>query len=189
MPRIPYPDLDEVHPKVREAYDELPVKINLFRMLAHAPRNYRPLLQLGGTILGRQKLSSKLREHAILLVAQLSRARYEWVQHVPIALGCGIAQEQIDALEREEFTSPCFDDEERRVLEFSRQVLQDVRPSDAALAGVSEFLSHQEVVELTLTVGYYMTMARLMETTGVDVDAPAGDQVVKGLGKVDLGEG
>ncbi len=186
MPRIPYADLDRVHPKVRAVYDALPVKINLFRMLAHAERNYRPLLELGGTILARQELSSRLREYAILLVAQLSRARYEWVQHVPIALGTGATQEQVDAIEREELTADCFDEEERAILEFTLQVVRDVRPSDEILETVRKRLSDRELVELTLAIGFYMTMARLMETTGVDVDAPAGDQVVKRLDEVKL---
>lgn len=186
MARIPYADLAQCHPVVRETYEALPVKINLFRMLAHAERSYRPLLELGGTILARQELSPKLREHAILLVAQLSRARYEWVQHVPIALAVGAAQEQIDAIEREEIDAGCFDDEERDVLSFTRQVVKDVRPSDEIVESLRARLSDRELVELTLAIGYYMTMARLMEVTGVDIDAPAGDQVVENIGKVGL---
>jgi alkylhydroperoxidase family enzyme len=188
MARIPYPDLEAAHQTVRETYAGLPVKINLFRMLAHAERSYRAILQLGGTILGRQQLSSKLREHTILLVAQLSRARYEWVQHVPIALRCDITQQQIDAIEREEIDAACFDAQERAVLAFAREVILEVRPSDEALAAVSTFLSHREVVELTITIGYYMMMARLMETTGVDVDEPQGHRVIADLGKLDLGD-
>ena len=186
MARIPYADLERAHPKVRAVYDALPVKINLFRMLAHAERNYRPLLELGGTILARQELSNKLREHAILLVAQLSRARYEWVQHVPIALAAGATQEQVDALEREELDAPCFDEEERAVIAFTREVLTLVRPSDEALETLRKKLPDNQVVELTITIGYYMMMARLMEVTGVDVDPPAGDQVVKGIDSVKL---
>ncbi len=185
MARMPYANLEQAHPKVREVYDSLPVKINLFRMLAHAERNYRPLLELGGTILSRQTLAAKLREHAILYVAQLSQARYEWVQHVPIALGVGITQEQIDAIEREDVRAACFDRGERAVLEFTRQVVREVRPSDQALANLREALGDREVVELTLAIGYYMMMARLMEVTGVDVDRAAGAEIVKSLAEAE----
>jgi alkylhydroperoxidase family enzyme len=182
MPRIPYVDIDSLHPAVQEAYQALPVKLNLFRMLAHAERNFRPLTRLGGTILARQMLAAKLREHAILLVAQLSRARYEWVQHVPIAIDAGATREQVDAIEREDLTAECFDHQERAVLAFTEEVVRQVRPSDGALAALSRWLSHREVVELTLAIGYYMMMARLMETTGVDLDEPAGGRLLEGAG-------
>ncbi len=138
MARMPYADLARAHPKLRETYESLPAKLNLFRMLAHAERNFRPLLELGGTILSRQRLDAKLRERAILYVAQLSLARYEWVQHVPIAL---------------------------------RKRLGD-----------------PEVIELTLAIGYYMMMARMMEATGVDLDEAAGVSIVAGLEEADREE-
>ncbi|MEE8580817.1 MAG: carboxymuconolactone decarboxylase family protein [Myxococcota bacterium] len=188
MARIPYADLETAHPKVREMYESLPVKINLFRMLAHAERNFRPLLELGGTILSRQDLDGKLREHAILYVAQLSGARYEWVQHVPIGLRAGASQRQIDALEQEDIRADCFDDEERDVLEFTRQVVRDVRPSDQLVAKLCDRLGNRKVIELTLAIGYYMMMARLMETTGVDLDRAAGAEIVERLEEAEEGQ-
>lgn len=186
MVRIPYADLEKCNQSVREIYEALPVKINLFRMLAHAEQSFRPLLELGATILARQDLSAKLREHAILLVAQLSRARYEWVQHVPIALATGVTQEQIDAIEREDLAADCFDEEERDVLAFTRQVVVNVRPSDEIVEALRARLSDREIVELTMAIGFYMTMARIMEVTGVEVDAPAGDKVLANLDDIEL---
>jgi len=37
------------------------------------------------------------------------------------------------------------------------------------------------VVELVVTVGYYMLIGRLLETTAVDLDPPAGTQVVDAI--------
>jgi hypothetical protein len=34
-------------------------------------------------------------------------------------------------------------------------------------------------VELVLAIGFYMTMARLMETTRIDLDEPAGTAVLE----------
>jgi alkylhydroperoxidase family enzyme len=178
MARIPYADLEKAHPKVREVYDGLTVKLNLFRMMAHAERNFGPLTRLGGTILARQELSDRLRELAILYVAQLSSARYEWVQHVPIAERAGVSSEQIAALESGDIRAACFDDEERNVLEFTLQVVRDVRPTDQALEALAGCLSHREIVELTIAVSYYMMMARLMEVTGVDLEEPGGTELV-----------
>ncbi len=181
MARIPYPDLDQLHPKVREAFDALPARLNIFRMLAHAERNFEPFTRFGGTILGRQLLDAKLRELAILYVAHVSRARYEWDQHVPIAERTGVSPEQIAALGEGRIDADCFDELESVVLRFAHEVVFDVRASDQTLAALGKLLSHQETVELVLAVGFYMLVARLLETTGVDLEEPAGGAIVDRL--------
>ena len=181
MARLPYVDPATAPEQVRELLDRLPVKLNVFRMMAHATTDFRPLVGLGSAILGRQKLSPKLRELAILRVAALSPARYEWVQHVPIAEATGATAAQIAALERGDITGDAFDAVERAVLRFATEVVRDVRASEATFAEVARHLSAQEIVELVITVGYYMLIARLLETTAVDLDPPAGTKVVDSL--------
>ena len=181
MARLPYVDPASAPEHVHEVLDRLPVNLNVFRMMAHAENDFRPLVGLGTAILGRQKLSAKLRELAILRVAALSPARYEWVQHVPIAQATGAADAQIAALERGDIAADAFDPLECAVLRFTTEVVRDVRASDATFAELARHLSAQEIVELILTVGYYMMIARLLETTAVDLDPPAGTKVVDAI--------
>ncbi|TMB18566.1 MAG: carboxymuconolactone decarboxylase family protein [Deltaproteobacteria bacterium] len=181
MARLPYVDPASAPEHVHEVLDRLPVNLNVFRMMAHAENDFRPLVGLGTAILGRQKLSAKLRELAILRVAALSPARYEWVQHVPIAQATGAADAQIAALERGDIAADAFDPLECAVLRFTTEVVRDVRASDATFAELARRLSAQEIVELILTVGYYMMIARLLETTAVDLDPPAGTKVVDAI--------
>jgi alkylhydroperoxidase family enzyme len=181
MARLPYVDPASAPDSVREVLERLPVKLNVFRMMAQAETNFRPLLSLGTSILAQQQLSAKLRELAILRVARLSPAEYEWVQHVPIALGTGASQDQIDALQRGDIEAPCFDAVERVVLRFTTEVVRDVRASDATFAELASRFSPREIVELILAIGFYMTVARLLETTAVDLDPPAGTRVVDAL--------
>jgi alkylhydroperoxidase family enzyme len=178
MARLPYVDPETAPQEIRELLERMPLKLRIFRMMAHATTNMRPLVQLGTAILGRQKLSPKLRELAILRVANLSKAVYEWTQHVPIAIACGATQTQVDALERGDGEAGCFDDEEKLVLRFTTEVVRDVRASDATFAEVAARFSPQEVVELVLAVGYYMMIARLLETTGVDLEPAPGTSVM-----------
>lgn len=63
----------------------MPVKLNIFRMMAHAEANMIPAMRLGNSILHKQKLSAVNRELLILQAAQLEGVAYEWRQHVPIA--------------------------------------------------------------------------------------------------------
>jgi alkylhydroperoxidase family enzyme len=181
MARLPYVDPASASEEVRSILERLPLTLNVFRMMAHAETAFRPLVGLGTTILGRLELSAKLRELTILRIGNLSPARYEWVQHVPIALAVGATQAQVDALERGDTTAACFDAREKAVLRFTTEVVRDVRASDACFAEVAGLFSPREIVELLLTIGYYMMIARLLETTAVDLDPPAGTQIVDAI--------
>src|SRR2546428_4039027 len=167
MARLPYVDPATAPAPVREILEQLPVKLNIFRMVANADTALRPFLGLGTAILARQQLDPKLRELAILRVAALSPARYEWVQHVPIAQAMGASAAQVAALERGDIAADAFDPLERAVLRFTTEVVRDVRASEATFAELARHLSAQEIVELIVTVGYYMMIARLLETTAV----------------------
>jgi len=184
MPRISYPHLEALHPKVRAALDALPANLAIFRIAALAERNFEPMMQLGGTILTRQELAGNLRELAILRVARLSGAEYEWVQHVPIAERAGCTKEQVAALDRGDAGAACFDDRERAVLAFTDEVLRDVRPSDECLDGLKQHLSDREVMELTVAIGFYMLMARIMEVSGIEVEPPMGDEIIGAAAKI-----
>ncbi len=181
MARLPYVDPAGTSDEVRTILENLPAKLNVFRMMAHAETSFRPLLSLGTSILARQKLSPKLREFAILGVAQLSPARYEWVQHVPIGRATGITAEQIEALEQGRLDAACFASEEKLVLRLTSELVHGVRPSEAVFSELTARFSPQEIVELILTIGYYMMLARLMETTGIDIDGPVGTAIVDSL--------
>jgi alkylhydroperoxidase family enzyme len=181
MARLPYVNPATASQEVRDTLARLPVPLHVFGMMAHAETAFRPLIALGTAILGAQQLSAKLRELVILRVAQLSPSRYEWTQHVPIALGTGATQAQIAAIERGDVEASCFDDAERVGLRFATEVLRDVRASDATFAAAAAAFSPREIVELILTVGYYMTVARILETTDVDLDAPAGTKVTDAI--------
>ena len=181
MARLPYVDPATAPPEVRETLERLPVSLGVFRMMAHAETSSRPFVQLGTAILGRQALSPKLRELVILRVAALSPSPYEWTQHIPIAHATGATAAQVAAIERGDVEAACFDDIERVTLRFATEVLRDVRASDATFAAATRVFSPREIVELIFTVGYYMTVARLLETTGVDLDPPAGTKVIDSI--------
>src|SRR5262247_851208 len=150
MARIPYVDPASAPPKVKEVFDRLPLPLNIFKMMAHAETNFRPLIALGTSILTEQQLSGRLRELAILRVARLSRAEYEWVQHVPIAKMTGVSDEQVAALERDDAAAACFDPVDRLVLRATDEIVRDGGPSDATFADVQAHFSNREFVELVL---------------------------------------
>ena len=181
MARLPYVDLATASPRVRETLERVPAPLKIFFMMAHAETNLRPLLRLGTSILTEQKLNGALRELAILHVARLSPAEYEWIQHVPIAQAVGVSDAQVEALRRDDIAADCFSATEQLVLRFTTEVVRDVRASDEVVTQMTKSVSPQEIVELIFAIGFYMTMARLMETTGVDLEPAPGTKMSDGL--------
>jgi alkylhydroperoxidase family enzyme len=181
MSRLPYVDPAAASEPIREAFAALPVHLNIFRLMANAETCFRPMLRLGGAILAHQALAGRLRELAILRVARLSGAEYEWVQHVPIARSTGVTGRQVEALEAGRIEGEAFAADEQAVLRFTTEVVERVSPSDSTFAAVAKHLSPREIVELVIAIGYYMTIARLMETARIDMDPPAATRVIDAI--------
>lgn len=177
MARLSLIDPESLSGDVRASFDRMPVKLNIFRMMAHAEANIIPAMRLGNSILHRQKLSAVNRELLILQVAQLEGGEYEWRQHVPIALGVGVTQHQVDGLEQGRFDDDAFDPAQRTLLAFGREVISNVRVPEPVFTAMRAHFSEQEAVEAIVAIGFYMMMARLTEATETDLDPAAGMQV------------
>ncbi|MBZ6232802.1 carboxymuconolactone decarboxylase family protein [Streptomyces olivaceus] len=138
--------------------------------MAHAETAFRPWLRFSGALLNHLALDPVLRELAILRVGELT-ARYEWDQHVPVALAVGVTQQQIDALDGGDLDA--LKPLPRAVVDFVTGVVCD-EVDDATYLSLSGFLSDREVVELTLVAGHYLMVARMMTTLRIDPDPAAG---------------
>ncbi len=174
MARLPLINPENTSGDIRASFDRMTVKLNIFRMMAHAETNMIPAMRFANSILHKQKLSHVNRELLILQVAHIEGGEYEWRQHVPIALGVGVTQPQIDALERGDYAAAAFSEAERALLAFGREVVENVRVPEVVFAGMRKHFSDQEIVESIFTVGCYMMMARLTEATETDLDPAAG---------------
>ncbi|WP_084216864.1 carboxymuconolactone decarboxylase family protein [Pseudonocardia spinosispora] len=176
MARVPYLTPSTAPETVAGTLDKL-APLHVFGLMAHAETAFRPWLRFGGALLNDLALDPALRELAILRVGQLA-ARYEWDQHVPIALAVGVTQEQIDAVDRDELDR--LDPLPRAVLEFVTGVVTD-DVDDARYQAVASRLSEREVVELSLVAAHYLMLARMMTTLRIDPDAAAGpDKLLRG---------
>jgi 4-carboxymuconolactone decarboxylase len=168
MPRIPYYEIETATGKPAEMLGKLNPMLNIYRMLANSENASKGFLRMGNALLHRCELDPTLRELAIVRVGRLSRAAYEVFQHERIAREVGVAEEKIAALRDATIEAPVFSDHEKAVLRFTDDVVRNVRASDKTLKAVEAFLSRGALVELTLTIGYYMMVCRLLETTGVE---------------------
>ena len=174
MSRIPKIERDQAPSKVREVYDRIEQNgarvVNLYKVLAHNPTVLHNFLRLGNSLLARAELSPKLRELVILRIAKLAGSEYEWTQHYPIALEVGVTHEQTEAITHWA-NSTSFSDEERAVLQYADEVAQNVEVKDETFKALQPYLTEQSIVELTLSVGYWGMVARVLVPLRVDIDA------------------
>ena len=168
MSRIPYYEVDGATGKHVEFLDKLKPHLNIYRMLANSENGMKGFVRMGNALLHRCELDPALRELAILRVGRLSRAVYEVFQHERIAREVGVEDGKIAALRDATIEAPAFTDNDKAVLRFTDDVVRNVRASDKNLKAVQAFLSAGALVELTLTIGYYLMVCRFLETTGVE---------------------
>lgn len=170
MARIPLLDLAEVPGALGEAL-RTRRPANLYRVLAHAPTLAPGFLQFGVAVLRDMELPASLRELVILRVGHLSGARYEIDHHRPMARAAGVPDAQIEAVLQDAVAPAGFTALESAVLRFTDEVLRNVKASTPAYEAVAACLSHRALVELMLTIGQYMGLARLLENLEVDPDS------------------
>jgi alkylhydroperoxidase family enzyme len=174
MSRVRKIQKDQAEPKVKELFEKIEQNgarvLNLYRVTAHAADVLPHFLRLGNSLLSRTELSPKLRELAILRVAKLTNSEYEWAQHYPVALEAGITEEQTRAISHWN-SSKVFTVEERAVLQYVDEVTQNVEVEEGTFKSLAEHLNERCIVELTLSIGYWGMVARLLVPLRVDIDA------------------
>jgi alkylhydroperoxidase family enzyme len=143
---------------------------NIFRMMAHSPDYLRQYCRLGAAIRFRGELHPVLRELAITRTGILCEAPYEVVAHKRIGKGVGVTDEQNAALENWK-AATCFDDVQRAALAFTDEIVTLRRPTDATLSAIAAKLTPGALVELQLSVGFYIMTSKFLETFGVDMQA------------------
>ncbi|NQY90470.1 MAG: carboxymuconolactone decarboxylase family protein [Deltaproteobacteria bacterium] len=171
MARLDYPDLDTLDEQTTRRLNALGRPLNIFRMLAWSPGLLAGFQDMGAVVLGGLELDATLREIAILRVARVAGAGYEWAQHVPMGMACGVTQAQVDALEQGEADSDAFSELERDVIAAADELLADARLGDATLEKLRAALGDRQVVELLVAVGFYTMVSRFLESTGVELEA------------------
>ncbi|MFR0352137.1 carboxymuconolactone decarboxylase family protein [Streptomyces sediminimaris] len=169
MARIPYPEC------AADAVARLPVPLNAFRMLSHAPPLTGPAIDLGLAVLRESTLPVRLRELVVLAVASGTRCTYLSVQHSPIALAAGVTPEQLAAIAEQRADGPELDPTESAAVTAAFEQVARHTLSEGTLAALRDHVSDRQVVEIVTTTGYYVMLAGLMNGLAVDVD-PSGER-------------
>jgi alkylhydroperoxidase family enzyme len=148
---------------------------NIFRMMAHSPSYLSQYCRLGGAIRNRGELDPVVRELAITRTGILCDAPYEVVAHKRIGKSVGVTDEQNEALTNWQSAS-CFDEVQRAALAFTDEIVKLHRPTDATFKAIASKLTPGALVELQLSVGFYIMTSKFLETFAVDMQ-PASEVI------------
>ncbi len=174
MALLPYVDESKASDKTREILGNTPRKLNVARMIANASDAvFQNFSRLGNSLMTKGKLNGKLREIAILRNARVCNSLYEYTQHVPIAKSTGVTDEELAGIDNWE-SAKCFTDLERLVLRFTDEVARNVKGTKTTLEALQKHLGPGEIVELVMAIGFWGMVARVLETTEVDLEEFAG---------------
>lgn len=171
MPRIPYPAPETLAPEAKEALGKLG-PLNIFKMMAGGGGLLPAFTRMGTYLLFKTKLDPVLREIAIIRVGVLSKAAYEVYQHERIGRDVGMSDALIAAVHHGP-DAAAFSELQRLVMQYTDDVVRNVRASDATFKPLQQRFSLQELQELTITIGYYMMVSRFLETFDVEIEAKA----------------
>jgi 4-carboxymuconolactone decarboxylase len=183
MALLPFVDESQASDKTREILGNTPRKLNVARMIANASDAvFQNFSRLGNSLMTRGKLNSKLREIAILRNARVCHSLYEYTQHVPIAKSVGVSDDELAAIDNWE-GAKCFTEVERLVLRFTDEIARNVKGGKATLEALRKHLGAGEIVELIMAVGFWGMVARVLETTEVELEEFAGKVNILDRGK------
>ncbi|HYD06177.1 MAG TPA: carboxymuconolactone decarboxylase family protein [Reyranella sp.] len=167
-------------------------KSNVFLTLARHPDLAGSFIKFNSRLLLKGKIPARLREIVILRIGWLARSRYEWAQHVRIALmPDAMSKEQIEAFRRGEAAvegdgllsraevdavkrgsdHPAWSELERLALRAVDECRRDTRVGDETWAGLSRHLSEPEMIELLFVIGVYTLQAIMLNSLGVEPEA------------------
>jgi alkylhydroperoxidase family enzyme len=159
---------------LRQLYERLEKNpmgiINLFRVVAHNPVILRGWLRMATPLLaGGISLHPRLREIAILRVAQNCRSEYEFGQHIPIARAAGLTDEEMAALENYD-EADCFSELERQVIIFTDASCQHTADAPDHARELKRWLSDAELLELAFVIGHWTMVAQILVPLEVELD-------------------
>jgi alkylhydroperoxidase family enzyme len=154
--------------------------LNLYRMLMNSPPLAEGWLALLTAIRQQCDVPALYRELAILRVAVINEAPYEFAAHVPFAEKEGMTAAQIEGLKALPVGAvgissgggaALYDEKMQAVIAYADSMTREIHVPDAVFDGAARFFDARQMVELTATVGAYNMVSRFLEALHMDPEA------------------
>ncbi|HVR00278.1 MAG TPA: carboxymuconolactone decarboxylase family protein [Mycobacterium sp.] len=148
--------------------------LNAFRLLANAPRVFGGWTQMVDELFDSPTFDLRMREVVILRVAHLQGSRYELGQHVGIARGAGLTEQQIDAIiDSANLDTAGFGRAERTALDVVTELCGTHRLRDDSFAAAQGVFGDEALTELLMLVSCYYGLALVLNAVDLDLDTDA----------------
>lgn len=106
-------------------------------------------------------IPKRLYEFAIVIQARLWRSQVEWFGHYPTALKAGVSAQTLTELKTNKRPASMQPDE-AVIYDFCTELYTRHSVSDATYARLHRVLNDQQIVDLTILSGTYVTVASLL---------------------------
>jgi 4-carboxymuconolactone decarboxylase len=172
MPQMPADKMTDVQKKVVADIVSGPRGsfVGPFVVLLRSPELEDRVQKVGEYLRYKAAIGRHNTEFVILLTARSWSQQFEWGQHAPIAEKEGIQREKIAAIA--DGRRPAnMTDEEDMLYNFAQELLNNKTVSQPTFDRVKAKFGEQGVVDLTGLMGYYTTLAMIMnvaQTPGED---------------------
>lgn len=132
------------------------------RTIIKHPALFRGHMEMGDVVF-QGVIPKRERELAVLRIGWLSRAPYEWGQHVIIAKRLNMPSEEIKRVTLGS-SAPGWTDHEAAILRGVEELLADQSLSDATWNTLAATWNEQQLIEYVMMVGHYVAAAFVQNT-------------------------
>jgi 4-carboxymuconolactone decarboxylase len=135
-----------------------------------SPEFMRRLQRVGEYLRYDNTLDPRLREMVILLTAREWTQDFEWDVHAPAALEAGVSRATVSAI-AEGRRPDAMQEDEALIWDFVCELQRTRTVSDATYARSVATLTERGVIDLIGTMGYYSTLAMIMNVARTPLPA------------------
>ena len=146
-----------------------------FTMLMHCPPLAKHFVEIGGYVRFEGKLDHRVRVLAAMVVAREFEAMYIWGAQTGQARKRNVPESTITAIR--ERHSKGLPPEDAQIVDFTRELINKHRVSDATMKGIVDRFGKEQTIELTGTIGYYSMLA--MSANACELEPGQGAEVLK----------
>lgn len=161
------PRLAELFSKGMNGPDGKP--LNIFGTLGHHPDMLRRWMVFAAHVMAKNTLPDRERELLILRTGWNCQSRYEFSQHVVIALRCGVEEREIEMVK--EGVDAGWNDDDRLLICAADQLHDRSTIDPPVWQALSARWSTEQLLDIIATVGNYHLVAMFLNSTGVQLDA------------------
>jgi 4-carboxymuconolactone decarboxylase len=132
-----------------------------YHIMLRSPQAAQQIINLMDYLRFQSTVPNRLKEFSIMIQGRLWRSQVEWATHYASAIKAGVSAETLAAL-KSNMRPMAMQPDEAAVYDFCIELYAKHIVSDETYGRLHQFLNDQQIVDLTLLGGLYVTAASLM---------------------------